>query len=263
MANKTTTKDIPAAVREVCLWLPEAQEKKSHGMPTFHVRNKNFAIFSVNHHGSGRVALWLNVPDGAQAFYCDAEPEHYFRPPYVGPRGWLGLVLDQGLAWTQIADLVRQAYEKSAPAGLVQKIGKTINIEPPDRTMDPQDLDSMNTAASQATLKILRGLCVALPEVTESRRFGRPAWKAGTKTFCAVTTRAKRLMLDTWVGPDLQATLTDDPRFQIPAFTGQNGWIRLDIEDTVNWKEVEALIIGSYEHFALKRMLNVLRSGTS
>ena len=263
MSDEATTKAIPEAVREVCLWLPEAQEKTSHGMPTFHVRNKNFAIFSVNHHGSGQVALWLNAPGGAQALYCDAEPEHYFRPPYVGPRGWLGLVLDRGLGWNQIASLVRQAYENSAPAELVQQIGKTIDIEPPDTAMDPQDIDSMNAAGAQAILKTLRDLCVALPEVTESRRFGRPAWKAGTKTFCAVTTRAKRLMLDTWVGPDLQATLTDDPRFQIPAYTGQNGWIRLDIEDTVNWKEVEALILGSYEHFALKRMLSVLRSGTS
>ena len=78
-------------------------------MPTFHVRNKNFAMFSVNHHGSGQVALWLNAPDGAQAFYREAEPEHYFQPPYVGPRGWLGLLLDRGLGWNQIASLVRQA----------------------------------------------------------------------------------------------------------------------------------------------------------
>ena len=262
MADKATTKDIPTAVREVCLWLPEAQEKRSHGMPTFHVRNKNFAMFSVNHHGSGKVAFWLNAPDGAQAFYCEAEPEHYFRPPYVGPRGWLGVNLDRGLDWSQIAGLVREAYEKSAPAELVQKIGKTIDIERPDCVMDPRDMDSMNTAGSKVTLKTLRKLCAVLPEVTESKRFGRPAWKAGTKTFCTVTTRAKRLMLDTWVGPDLQVTLTDDHRFQIPAYTGQNGWIRLDIEDSINWQEVEALILGSYEHFALKRMLSVLRSDT-
>jgi len=231
-------------------------------MPTFHVRGKNFAIFSVNHHGSGQVALWLNAPDGAQAFYCDAEPEHYFRPPYVGPRGWLGLNLDRGLSWSKIADLVRHAYEESAPADLVEQIGKTIDIEPPDRDMDPQDVDSMNSAGAQAKLKVLRNLCEALPEVSESRRFGRPAWKAGTKTFCTVTTRVKRLKLDTWVGPELQATLTDDPRFQIPAYTGANGWIRLDIEEAVNWEEVEALVFGSYEHFALKRMLRTLHPDT-
>ena len=159
MSDEATTKDIPAAVREVCLWLPEAQEKTSHGMPTFHVRNKNFAIFSVNHHGSGQVALWLNAPGGAQAFYCDAEPEHYFRPPYVGPRGWLGLVLNRGLGWNQIASLVREAYENSAPAELVQQIGKTIDIEPPDTAMDPQDIDSMNAAGAQAILDPAGSLC--------------------------------------------------------------------------------------------------------
>ena len=62
MADQESARDIPTAVREVCSWLPEAREKKTHGMPTFHVRGKNFGIFSVNHHGSGQVALWLNAP---------------------------------------------------------------------------------------------------------------------------------------------------------------------------------------------------------
>src|ERR1700738_794349 len=59
-------KDINEAVREVCLSFPEAEEFLSHGSPNFRVRGKTFASFVVNHHGDGRVALWLNVPPGAQ-----------------------------------------------------------------------------------------------------------------------------------------------------------------------------------------------------
>ena len=55
-------KDIDAAVREVCLWLPEAEEFLSHGSPNFRVRGKTFATYSVNHHGDGRIALILDVP---------------------------------------------------------------------------------------------------------------------------------------------------------------------------------------------------------
>jgi hypothetical protein len=52
--------DIHQAVRDVCLWLPEAEEFLSHGSPNFRVRGKTFASYVVNHHGDGRVALWLN-----------------------------------------------------------------------------------------------------------------------------------------------------------------------------------------------------------
>src|SRR5580698_3702974 len=112
-------------VRAACLWLPEAEEFVSHGSPNFRVRGKTFATYVVNHHGDGRVALWLNAPAGAQELYVGAEPRHFFIPPYVGPRGWLGVVLDQGIAWKRVADLVREAYEKVAPADLRARIGKT------------------------------------------------------------------------------------------------------------------------------------------
>ena len=66
------------------------------------------------------------------------------------------------------------------------------------------------------------------------------------------------MRLEIWVGVELQATLTDDPRFEIPAYTGHNGWILLDVEDHIDWSEAEDLILGSYRHFALKRMLKAL-----
>ena len=103
-------KDIGEAVREVCLWFPESEEIPSRGSPDFRVRNKTFASYIVNHHGDGNIALWLPSPPGAQELYSEAEPNYYFVPPYVGPRGWLGVHLDQGLSWMDIASRVREAY---------------------------------------------------------------------------------------------------------------------------------------------------------
>jgi hypothetical protein len=77
-------RDISQAVRDVCLWLPEAEEKVSHGSPNFRVRGKTFATYVVNHHGDGRVALWLNTPAGAQELHVEAEPRQFFIPPYMG-----------------------------------------------------------------------------------------------------------------------------------------------------------------------------------
>ena len=74
-----------------------------HEKPDFKVKGKSFATFCVNHHGDGKVALWLRMPSGAQQMFTDLDPEAYFVPPYVGPRGWLGVELNKGLNWAEIA----------------------------------------------------------------------------------------------------------------------------------------------------------------
>ena len=66
---------IEDAVREACLWLPETEEKTAHGMQDFRVKKKVFATHAVNHHGDGRIALWLNAPPDAQELYVDTDPE--------------------------------------------------------------------------------------------------------------------------------------------------------------------------------------------
>ena len=73
---------------------------------------KIFATYAVNHHGDGRIALWLNTPEGMQDAHVHAEPKYFFVPPYVGPSGWLGVRLDAGLAWKRVAPIVRAAYER-------------------------------------------------------------------------------------------------------------------------------------------------------
>ena len=107
-------------LRELCLALPETSERPSHGAPTFFVRGKrSFLMVVTNHHRDGRFAIWCAAPDGVQAMLVEADPERFFVPPYVGHRGWLGVRLDRGLDWNELAEIVEDAYAEIAPAKLV------------------------------------------------------------------------------------------------------------------------------------------------
>ena len=251
-------KSITDAVREICLGLPEVTEQRAHGMADFRIGKATFATYALNHHGDGRIALWLNVPEGAQGLYVEHDPEHFFVPPYVGPRGWLGVHLDRGLDWGRIGALVREAYLYVSPAGQADMMGPPTDIEPPTRTVDPEEFDPLDNPRVQQLLDRLRKRLEHLPEVTETTQFGNPAWRAGNKTFCTASRYRGRLELQFWVGPEQQSTLTLDERFRIPPYTGHNGWIALDAEDGVMWEEVDQLVRTSYRHFALKRMLKAM-----
>jgi hypothetical protein len=177
---------VNEAVREVCLSLPEAEEVVSHGFPDFRVRGKTFASYVVNHHGDGRVALWLNAPSGSQDHYSKSEPKHFFVPPYVGPRGWLGVHLNKGLSWQRVAALVRQAYEKVAPRALADSIGETAKIKLPVAALSPEEIDPLKSRRAQTVLAGLRKIIEPWPEVVEDKQFGSPVWRAGKKTFAWV-----------------------------------------------------------------------------
>ena len=82
-------------VRSVCRVLPEVTEKLSHGEPTFFVKKRVFAMFSGNHHDDGHVAVVLPAPPGLQEALVEEAPRAYYRPPYVGGSGWIGVELDQ------------------------------------------------------------------------------------------------------------------------------------------------------------------------
>lgn len=74
-------------VRKICLALPDATEKLSHGEPTWFAGGRVFATLSNNHHNDGNVAVVCNAPEGAQKALIEAEPEHIYYPPYVGGGG--------------------------------------------------------------------------------------------------------------------------------------------------------------------------------
>jgi predicted DNA-binding protein (MmcQ/YjbR family) len=248
-------RDIHQTVRDACLWLPEAEEFAAHGAPNFRVRGKTFATYAVNHHGDGRVALWLNAPPGSQELHVHAEPAHFFIPPYVGPRGWLGVVLDQDISWKRVAALVREAYERVAPAELRARIGNTPALKAPGKALSASQIDPLKSPRALAVLKPFRKMCLQLPESREDSQFGHPVWQAGKRTFALARYDGPRLTLCFWVGVDQQGLLTTDSRYQVPPYMGHNGWIALDVTEHCDWEEVEALIRQSYRHFALKRML--------
>ena len=110
-----------ARLRAICLALPETSERPSHGAPTFFVRGKRaFLMVLTNHHGDGRFAVWCAAPDGLQKALVEADPKRFFVPPYVGHRGWLGVRLDRGLGWDEIAGIAEDAYAEVAPRKLVE-----------------------------------------------------------------------------------------------------------------------------------------------
>ena len=108
-------------IRELCLALPETTERLSHGHPTFFVRGKrSFLTVLDNHHHDGRFAIWCAAEEGVQEMLVEADPERFFRPPYVGHRGWLGVRLDRGVHWEELAGIVEDAYAEVAPPTLVE-----------------------------------------------------------------------------------------------------------------------------------------------
>ncbi len=256
-------RDTHEAVREACLWLPESEEFLSHGSPNFRVRGKTFATYAVNHHGDGRVALWLKAPPGSQDVHVEAAPKFFFVPAYVGPRGWLGVVLNSAIAWTQVVNLIREAYETTAPQDLVRQLGRTPRIKPAVKPLTPQQIDPFKSGHATAVLKRVNTLCLRFPQTSEGRQFGHPVWLAGKKTFLIARHEHGALTLCFWVGIESQNLLTADARFSIPSYLGHNGWIALNVAGPCDWQEIAALAEQSYRHFALKRMLASMAKSTA
>src|SRR5215471_8413362 len=96
-------------VRRICSSIPGTIEKTSHGEPTFFTPKRVFAMFANNHHGDGHVAVWLPAAPGAQEAVIEEAPQIYFRPPYVGPAGWIGVELSK-VDDDQLGSLLREAY---------------------------------------------------------------------------------------------------------------------------------------------------------
>jgi hypothetical protein len=110
-------------IRSICLALPETSERLSHGAPTFFVRGKRaFVMVLTNHHGDGRFAIWCAAPAGLQRSLVETDPERFFVPPYVGHRGWLGVRLDRGLDWDELAGICEDAYAQVAPPSLLDAV---------------------------------------------------------------------------------------------------------------------------------------------
>jgi hypothetical protein len=116
-----TMEEVLTRIRDICLALPETSERLSHGAPTFFIRGKRaFLMVLDNHHGDGRFAVWCAAPEGMQKLLVETDPRRFFVPPYVGHRGWLGVRLDRGLDYNELAGIVEDAYAEVAPPKLLE-----------------------------------------------------------------------------------------------------------------------------------------------
>jgi predicted DNA-binding protein (MmcQ/YjbR family) len=110
-------------LRALCMSYPEALEKRSHGEPTwFAGKGKVFAMLDNHHHGAEHLSVWLPQPAGVQHTRIEEDPTRFFKPPYVGVKGWVGVVLDDESDWNMIASLLRDAYLLVASVKLKAKL---------------------------------------------------------------------------------------------------------------------------------------------
>ena len=113
-------------VRRICAALPATSERLSHGEPTFFVRDKVFAMFANNHHHDGHVAVWTPAEPGAQLALIRSSSTKFFRPPYVGIRGWVGIELDQ-VSDDELTYRLLGAWRLIAPQNLKTGVDTTLH----------------------------------------------------------------------------------------------------------------------------------------
>jgi len=110
-------------VRRLCLALPETWEKLSHGEPTFFVKKKVFAMCSINHHDDGHIAVVVPAAVGIQAALIERDPKKFYRPPYVGHAGWVGIELPR-VRDKELEAHLREAWKLIAPEKLHAALSK-------------------------------------------------------------------------------------------------------------------------------------------
>jgi hypothetical protein len=118
------TADPLYSLRRLCLALPETTERLSHGEPTWFIRGKKTFVTYADHHHDDKLGFWCPAPPGVQEELVAAEPERFFRPPYVGYRGWLGVRLDVDVDWDEVEQIVIDAYRMVAPKVLIAQLDR-------------------------------------------------------------------------------------------------------------------------------------------
>lgn len=255
---------IPAAVRELCLAFPEAEEFESHGSPNYQARKgKVFAVWALNHHGDGHVGLWLNTPAIEQSRLLASSP-HIYKPPYVGPSGWIGVELNKGFSWKRVCELAHLAYVNSSPAKLVARIPEAPSVPAPTVKMKPAEIDRLLAPRARKAIALVRKICAGLPGVEEGTQMGSITWRARKRMFLMLHDYGKGLAAQFWVGIERQGPLQMDPRLSIPPYLGHSGWMLMELQKSaINPAELRDFAIESYRHFASRRDVAALDSQRS
>jgi hypothetical protein len=112
--NEDDRTRVRTRLGELVADLPGVDVQDAHGHTSYLLRGKRFAWLAVDHHGDNRLALWVKAPPGEQEALVSADARAYFVPPYLGPRGWIGVNLAAAPDWTEIAALLEQAWRMTA-----------------------------------------------------------------------------------------------------------------------------------------------------
>ena len=122
--------DLEDRIRAICTDLPGVTERVSHGSPAFFAGKQFLMLWPDGHHDHQFPHLWCAAPAGAQEDLVAAEPTKFFRPPYVGHRGWIGVRLDAGIDWDEISIICEEAFRTVAPRKLVAMLDR-LDVTPP------------------------------------------------------------------------------------------------------------------------------------
>jgi hypothetical protein len=248
-------------VRTICLGFPAAEEKLSHGAPSFHVRGKMFLTFHDSHHGDGRLAVWCKSTLAEQKKLVASNPARFFVPPYVGVGGWVGVRLDGAEAdWIELSMLVEEGWRAVAPPRIAR--GEGAPAQKPVPPASPRV--TTDEKVSKAALARLAKICLALPEAVCEREGRHATFTVRKKVFA--------YFLDNHHGDGIigacmrgekranAGLLKRDPkRFFSPAYIGSRGYlgVRLDAS-RVDWKDVADRVAASYRGVAPKKLVQSL-----
>ncbi len=137
-------------LREICLAFPQAFEKEPWGECTFRVTGGSmFAMTDNNHHNSGHIAVWVKAPPMVQEILVKSDSKRFFIPPYMGPKGWVGVRVDDQVNWDEVAAIVNDGYLMSAPKKLTGRLPSAI-----DQVAALSELATQRRLTSQSRIKV-------------------------------------------------------------------------------------------------------------
>jgi hypothetical protein len=246
-----------ARLNSVCLALPGTESKLSHGSPSYFVGGKMFLSFVDDHHGDGRLAVWLKSTLADQRRLVADDGERFYVPPYVGVKGWVGVRLDHPRTdWIELAILAEAGWASNAPKNPAKL--------PPRKAAPLLRRPTTDAKVAKAALEKLTKICLALPEATLERQASHASYIVAKKSFA--------YLLDNHHGDEIIAVCVkmpkgenaklakkDPKKFTMPQYMSHNGWagVRVDAKK-VDWKEIEAFVLASYRAVAPKRLLGAL-----
>jgi hypothetical protein len=243
-------------VREISLRFPAADEKLSHGSPSFHVRGKMFLTFVGEAYGRGP-SVWCKATLDEQRARVAADPARFFVPPYVGGKGWVGVNVDPKSAdWIDLSILVEDAWRSVAPPRILRGEEVPVRARPARVTRVTTDPDLARSALDR-----LEEIGLGLPAAECERESRHATFRVRKKVFAyfldnhhgdgivSVCVRGDK-------GENTRTIAGDPKRFYLPQYIGPRGYlgVRLDAR-RVDWKDVGQRMKASYRSVAPKRLL--------